>query len=47
MLRSCAVFNMESENGKGGIGGDCLKLVDSAGIVEVKGWYVKTGALRE
>ena len=32
---------------KGGIGGDCLKLVDSAGIVDVNGWYVKTGALRE
>ena len=46
MLRSCAVFNVESER-KGGIGGDCLKLVDSAGIVGVNGWYVKTGALRE
>ena len=32
---------------EGGIGGDCLKLVDSAEIVGVNGWYVKTGALRE
>ena len=46
MLRSCTIFNVKSENGKVVLAVTAM-LVDSAGMVDVNGWYVKTGALRE